>query len=237
LVRLSNTKNYGDLLLSITNVDEMKKIKGINENKATMAKEISLIDKKSIDNKKTIDEIEFTPEENISFRIALISIMVAIGIGGSYALVALPNIEILSLIIFITGYLYGWKVGTVVGAVSEAIFAGFNPMGVAPLVTYGTLIAAFTLIGFIGGLLGRNNKELKINSWNMYKFAIIGGILTLIFDLTTALSWIVVVPGVSIYLTLIMQVPFTIIHVVSNIFLFGLVGIPVISRVKMFENR
>ena len=223
--------------MSIDEANDSRKTVGFRGKIQAINEEIPLKNKDPIVDNKTIEEIEFQPKGSISFKIALISIMAAIGIGGSYALVGLPNIEILSLIIFVTGYLYGWKVGSIVGAVSEAIFAGFNPYGVAPIITYATLIISFTLIGFIGGILGRNNEEIKINSWNMYKFAIIGGILTLFFDLITALSWIIVAPGASFYLTLIMQIPFTVVHVVSNLLLFGLVGIPVISRVQMFENR
>ncbi|MHA1798883.1 MAG: hypothetical protein ACTSVY_10605 [Candidatus Helarchaeota archaeon] len=192
---------------------------------------------KILDSESLPKEIEFDGKNYTSFRVALISILVAIGIGGSYALLGIPNVEILTFVIFLSGFLYGCRIGTIVGTISEAIFAGFNPYGVAPLVTYLALIIAFAVIGFFGGLMGNNTKDLEITSWNIYKFATTGAVLTFFFDIFTALSWVIVTPGMSLYLTLILQVPFTIIHVVSNMLLFGLVMIPVISRVRTFENR
>ena len=195
------------------------------------------LEEKDISNEDAIKEIEFDISKNISFRIALISILVGIGIGGSYALIAIPNVEILSFVIFLAGFLYGWQVGALVGGISEAIFGGFNPNGVAPLIVYLTLVISFTLIGMIGGLVGKYTKDLKMNGWNIYKFAIIGALLTLIFDIITMIGWIYVTPGMAFYLTMIMQVPFTVVHVISNVCLFGLVAIPVAIRVRAFENR
>ena len=191
----------------------------------------------SVKEKEIVKEIEFNNKNYLSFQIALISIMVAIGVGGSYLLIGIPNVEILTFIVFLSGFLYGCKVGTIVGAISEAIFGGFNPNGVAILPFYVILIAAFALIGLFGGLIGNKSQDLQMSGWNVYKFAIIGAVMTLFFDIFTVLGWVWVTPGAGFYITLILQVPFTIIHVVANTLLFGLVAVPVVIRVRDFENR
>lgn len=190
------------------------------------------------------EEIKFERKKNISIKISLIAILSAMGIGGSYALVFIPNVEVLTVTIFIASFIFGITIGCSMAAISGLIFHGLNPWGFAPPPTLLLLMVLYVLIAFIGGLLGRFEKKspdekLKYSGWTIYKFAIIGACLTLFFDFFSALSIIFFVqlttftPAVFIT-TYVMQIPFTIIHVVCNLLLFGFVAPSVIIRTRKF---
>ncbi|MHA1312770.1 MAG: hypothetical protein ACTSRB_02560 [Candidatus Helarchaeota archaeon] len=202
-----------------------------------------IIDK--IQNKTTLEkEIKFERKKNVALQISLIAILTATGIGGSYALVFLPNVEILTLTIFITSFLFGMSVGCPMAAISSLIFHSFNPWGVAPLPTLVILLTLYVFVAVVGGLLGRIRKknpdsEIKYSAWTVYKYAILGASLTLLYDFGSALSSVffypfqLITPNL-IFFIYIAQIPYTIIHVVCNSLLFGLVAPQVIIRINKF---
>jgi hypothetical protein len=50
-------------------------------------------------------------------------------VGAGFALAYVPNIELITAIVFAAGVYLGLSWGSVVGAVSMLIFSGVNPMG------------------------------------------------------------------------------------------------------------
>ena len=65
--------------------------------------------------------------ERRSFRIALTSIFIALSIVLGYMLIFIPNIELITLMIFLSGFILGKKEGLIVGAFSSFIFCFLNP--------------------------------------------------------------------------------------------------------------
>lgn len=189
-------------------------------------------------------EIKFGKKSNIAIRVALIAIITAMGIGCSYAISFIPNVEILTVTIFTTSFLFGIPIGCCIAAVSSLIYHSFNPWGVAPLPTLIVLTVLYVIIAALGGLMGMLYKkyskmDFQYSPWTIYKFAIIGASLTLLFDIISALTIIFYVPDQAFNLaflltTYIMQIPFTLIHVVSNLILFGFVVPPVVKRINKF---
>ncbi|MFX1299259.1 MAG: hypothetical protein ACFFD2_30900 [Promethearchaeota archaeon] len=189
------------------------------------------------DKKIDDEEIKFVSEKRpISQQVALISILSAIGIAGSWAMVGLPNIEIITLTVFISGYVFGWKVGLIVGGITEAIFSGFNPMGMAVLPVFISQILSIMLVGFIGGLLGSRSESTEINAWNIYQIVVIGASLTFFFDIFTTFTHALVFTEMGGFIaTFIFGIPFTIIHVASNSILFGTVPLPTTNKLRQFQ--
>ena len=60
--------------------------------------------------------------ERKSFRIALISTFTALSVVLGYMLVYLPNIEVFTLMIFLSGFILGKRDGAIVGFMSSFIF-------------------------------------------------------------------------------------------------------------------
>ncbi len=174
------------------------------------------------------------PSQKLSIKITLISLFAALAIGMSYTLAPLINIEVMSVILFIAGFLYGKYVGIFVGLISSAIYYGWNPFGVPALPIYIACVGCMTFIGFIGGSLKfSETQSTKINysKSTIGKFAFIGFAYTLLFDILTNLVFAYCYYGGNVMFAFIYGFPFMLIHLISNSIIFALLVIPVYNAV------
>ncbi|MFX0079914.1 MAG: ECF transporter S component [Candidatus Hermodarchaeota archaeon] len=171
-------------------------------------------------------------------NVALIAILAALAIGGNYALSAIPNVELSSVMVFLSGFLFGPVIGILTGLIAMTIYQLWNPWG-AFLPPIGFAVIGCTMfIGLVGGILGRN-FQLSANQgkiplrWYLWP-AFFGVIVTLFYDLVTNLAYSItfVVPFVIAFVT---GLPFMVLHMATNGFLFGLLT-PAISRIAMQLN-
>lgn len=90
--------------------------------------------------------------ERRSFRIVLVSTFTALGIVLGYLLAYIPNVELFTLTIFLSGFILGKRDGMIVGFLSSLIFCFFNPIGASPLPLLAFQLTHYTLTGLIGAL-------------------------------------------------------------------------------------
>ena len=153
----------------------------------------------------------------------------ATALSLSYARFWAPNIEFTSLIIFVSGFVLGSRIGVLVGLITESIFSSFNPLGPAPIPVFLAQIACMMLIGATGGLFARfaNKGETRLNS--SLKMAAVGLYLTIVFDLVTNLGWAFSF-GLDYVTTLLVYGSlFMALHVIGNTIIFGTIG-PALSH-------
>jgi len=161
-----------------------------------------------------------------SFRTALIGTFVAMVVVIGYALVYLPNIELVCLTIFLSGFILGKRDGVIVGLMSSFIFCYFNPFGASPLPLLGFQLSFYALDGFVGAISSDYVKKKKFFKPNLdlYKFRVmfffgaIGAILTFIFDiLSTIVIALTDFGTLDVFLIYyIFGIPFTTVHLVGN---------------------
>lgn len=158
---------------------------------------------------------------------ALIAVLAATAIGGNYALSGIPNIELSSVMVFLSGLLFGSLIGVSVGLISMGIYQLWNPWG-AFIPPIGLAVIVCTMfIGLIGGILDQSLRTLKLSETKLYIIpAAFGLILTLFYDFVTNFAYSLTF-GIPYFVTLISGLPFIIIHMVSNTLLFGLLTAPV----------
>jgi len=206
-----------------------------------LTKQIIAKDKKAIE--KPEAEERFDKKKNIAVQASVIGIMTAMGIGGSYALSFLPNVEILITTIFITSFLFGPLIGCSIAATSSLIYHSFNPWGVAPLPTLIILTILYVVIALFGSLTKYlyekySKIDFQYSKWTVYRFAVIGVSLTIFFDFIAALTIFFYTGQVIDFSVLIttytMQIPFTLVHVACNLCLFAFVAPVVIQRLYNF---
>ncbi|HUX99254.1 MAG TPA: ECF transporter S component [Candidatus Deferrimicrobium sp.] len=179
-------------------------------------------------------KITYAYHQKLSIRIAMISIFAALAIGSSYALAPLINIELMSVLLFIAGFLYGKYVGTLVGLISSLIYYGWNPFGIPPLPLYMVCVALMSFIGLIGGLLKFSPKQegkIEFTATTIGKFALIGFFYTVLFDILTNIVYAYFYYNGNIMLAFITGLPFMIIHLISNTVIFSLLVIPIYNSV------
>ncbi|MFW9830535.1 MAG: ECF transporter S component [Candidatus Thorarchaeota archaeon] len=173
----------------------------------------------------------------IAIRVAFISILAAMAIGGNFALAVLPNVELSSVMVFLSGFLFGSFMGAFVGLISMTIYQVWNPWG-AFIPPIGLAVIACTMFtGIIGGFLGQSLRNRKNSDRRWFILPALFGIqTTLLFDLVTnfvySLSF-----GIPFSIALITGLPFTFIHIISNALLFGILTHPVSDAVNKLQSE
>jgi len=152
-------------------------------------------------------------------------------------LVFLPNIEVFTLMIFLSGFILGKRDGAIIGIMSSFIFVFFNPYGVSPLPLFAYQLAHYSLVGFLGGLTHSylKKKDYFKPEEDLYVFrvillfAIIGTLVTFVYDILSTLIGALSIFGTleTFWATYIFGLPFTTIHLIGNTlgFIFILPGL------------
>jgi hypothetical protein len=166
--------------------------------------------------------------------VAKVGIFAALAFGINTPFLAIPNIELFSITLFLSGLYLGKFGGSATALVAGIIFVFFNPNGAQPVLAVGAVqLFGFLLFGFCGAalrpvLLKKDNTRLIV-----VVLLLSGAALTLWYDLSTNLTfayifgpfWPVLVGGLS----------FSIIHVIGNTVIFGVSGAVVQKIWKRIE--
>ncbi|MFX1574038.1 MAG: ECF transporter S component [Promethearchaeota archaeon] len=175
--------------------------------------------------------------ERKSFRIALLSTFTALAVVLGYLLAYIPNIELFTLTIFLSGFILGKRDGMIVGFLSSFIFCFFNPFGASPLPLLTFQLVHYSLTGLLGAITGKflNNTKFFDPNEDLYKlnimsiFGLIGALITTSYQIFSSL-----IDVFSFYGTMnkflpyfLTGIPFTIIHIIGNTlgFIFILPGL------------
>ena len=175
------------------------------------------------------------PRHGMVIRIALIAVLAAMAIGGNYALSAIPNVELSSVMVFLSGFLFGPFIGAFVGLIAMSIYQLWNPWGAFNPPIGIAVIGCTIVIGIIGGIIGSALKRLAYtdNRWFLLP-GLFGILLTIFFDFTTNFAYSVSF-GLPFIVTMITGFPFMVVHIVSNTILFGLLTQPVTQAVDQLN--
>ncbi|MFX1577613.1 MAG: ECF transporter S component [Promethearchaeota archaeon] len=178
-----------------------------------------------------------SPKATVAIRIALVAIFAALAVGGNYALSAIPNIELSSIMVFLSGFLFGPLIGVLVAFIAMIIYQIWNPWG-AFIPPIGLAVIGCTVfIGIIGGILGKALQRFDYSDTKWFLMpALFGILLTLLFDLITNFAYTVTF-GMPFIVALITGLPFTAVHVTTNAILFGLITQPVTRAVHQLQLK
>jgi uncharacterized membrane protein len=173
--------------------------------------------------------------KNKTKDIAFLGIYIALVVGLGYALVVVPNVELVTVMIFLSGVLMGVKRGVIIGGVSELLFSSLNPMG-SGLLFPPMLIAqiiAMSIVGAIGGLLREYLVNSKGRNVNVIIIGVIGFGLTLFYDVIVSLAY-PISAGFGFRETVgvvFAGIGFSLVHIVVNSTIFALVVPTVVKKV------
>lgn len=163
----------------------------------------------------------------------LASLLAALTTAAGYALAGVPNVELVTLLIFVSGFLLGAKLGAAVGAVSWSAHSLFNPLGAAVPPVYAAQVFSGVLVGCTGGLLGRRLVNIRSRLAASLAAGFTGLALTLVFQLlvNTAFFFTFTHDGAAkaLYKYLLAGVAFTLTHLVWNAAVFTVVLPPLLS--------
>jgi uncharacterized membrane protein len=159
---------------------------------------------------------------------------VAAGLTGVYA-ETIPNVEILTLVVFSAGVLLGARDGALVGAITMVVYSLLNPYGpVHPYVTTAQVVgevgaglggAAFAALGFL-------EARPFLRAALLASCAII---VTAFFDLVTNVATGLVFGQMRA--TLLGGIPFALIHMGTNAVLFATLGVALTGVLRRYRSR
>ena len=161
------------------------------------------------------------------------AIFCALAIGMGFSLMLVPNIELITVIVFMSGLMLGCKWGALVGGTAIFIYSGLNPMGSGlsfpPL--FFMQILGMAITGFTGGLFSRFFLEKETNIFSLITLGLLGFICTLIYDFLTLISYPLSAGlGLSgMIAALVKGIGFTLLHEISNAIVF-VVTIPKVIK-------
>ena len=169
-------------------------------------------------------------------RLALMALWTGLIATVGIVLALVPNLEFVILSAFLGGVALGKKGGLIVAALGEAIFSAINPIGsgLGFPILYVFQIFSVGFCGFIGGFFSSSAMFEKPRVVHIIILGIIGFILTVIFDVLTALSFPLssgIVDG-TLWGTLSLGLIFFAMHTISNTVLFALFGPNLIRLIK-----
>jgi hypothetical protein len=171
----------------------------------------------------------------------LASLLVAVAVSLGYVLAAVPNIELMTVTVFISGFLLGPGFGAAIGAASMVLFSMFNPLGVAlpPLLVAQT--AGQSVVGLSGGLFGPTVARLGRRWLAVAVAGILGLVLTVFYDGVTSVGAYFVIAGDKNLISLSKFVAggmvFVGIHIMWNTMTFALALKPILNVLKPYRRE
>jgi len=165
--------------------------------------------------------------------IVITAVLVALAVALGFGLAHVPNVELITLTVFISGHLLGARIGLVTGAVSMGLFTMLNPMGVPAVPLAVAQVIAMALIGTFGGLIRFWVKRPR--AWA--RLALCGLTVTIFYDVITNLVMALSLGMLGqLARILIAGLTFSLMHMISNTVIFAAAGpglTALRSRLKM----
>ncbi len=172
-------------------------------------------------------------------KIAFCGLFSALGISLGYALASVPNVELITATLFISGFFLGVKEGILVGIITESLYSLLNPYGMAPPPLFIVQVLCMALAGFTGGVMG------KIGPLKPWKRSVLiglaGFLLTLNFAAATTFSFVILM-GYSfsrLMASFSAGMGFYAIHIATNTAIFSLavpVLLDILKKTGWFES-
>ncbi len=165
--------------------------------------------------------------------IALTGLCAGASAALGFAFIAVPNIELITTAIFLSGMLLGPARGIIVGVVAELIFAGLNPMGMSFPPLMAAQVAGMALSGFAGGIIAPALTSFRPGARSI-ALGVVGFLLTLNYDIWTTLSFPLSAGfnAEQTLTTLKLGIPFAIPHLAGNTLIFALALGPAYRNLK-----
>ncbi len=165
------------------------------------------------------------------------AIFCAMAIAVGYSLMMVPNIELITVTIFLSGLTLNALWGALVGFVAMGIYSGLNPLGSGmsfPPLFFAQLVS-MSLCGVIGGFLKPFFVTNRYKISHLVLLGLSGFVVTLIYDVLTLISYPIFsgLGVVGVYAALVKGLGFTLLHQLSNVFIF----IITVPRVVKFLTK
>ncbi len=157
------------------------------------------------------------------------AIFCALAVGMGFSLMLVPNVELITVIVFLSGLTLGKGLGALVGGTAIFIYSGLNPMGSGlsfpPL--FIMQIIGMSITGAVGGVVRPAFFKKEFNAISLVGLSVLGFTLTFIYDVFTLISYPISagLGFTGVMAAVVKGLGFTVLHEVSNAVVF-VVAVP-----------
>ena len=167
----------------------------------------------------------------------LASLLTALIFATGQALAAVPNVETVTFLSFVSGYLLGPWVGMAVGACGMGAHSLFNVMGAAPPPVWLAQVICYGAIGCAGAVVGPAIDRLRSRGAAALFSALAGTGAAFVYQLVVnTVSFVTFASGVPLWTYVWGGVAFAAVQLAWNAVLFGAV-LPPTLRVLARHRR
>jgi hypothetical protein len=156
-----------------------------------------------------------------SSRLAFTALFAALAAALGFAGALVPNVELITLAVFLGGVATGVGAGIAIGVIAEFVFSTLNPLGPALPFVFAAQLLGMGIAGAAGGILAPHLARLSSGGRSLL-LGVTGFLVTLVFDILTNLAL-----GIHmgpILPTLIGGLAFSAIHLGANTVVFAVLG-------------
>jgi hypothetical protein len=178
---------------------------------------------------------------NRTRRATLAGLLIALIVAAGYSLAGVPNVELVTLLIFVSGFLIGPRLGAAVGAASWGLYSALNPMGAALPPILIVQIVSGSVFGIAGGYLGPLILERVGRLAGMFLCGLAGLAMTLCFQIAVntaayfAAAGIDVESSQTLWTFVAGGIAFTLMHLVWNTAVFAMTLRPIMSVLDRYR--
>jgi uncharacterized membrane protein len=169
-----------------------------------------------------------------SRRLSYAALLIAAGLTGVYA-ESIPNLEVLTLVVFCSGVLLGGRDGALVGGLTMLVYTLLNPYGPAhPLVMLAQVLGC-AAAGVAGAWFAGGGGPTRSTGIRAAWLAVAAVVVTALYDVLTNLATGLVFGQVRTWL--LAGVPFSLWHIGYNLVLFVALGTPLTTVFARYAER
>lgn len=174
-----------------------------------------------------------TNGKNTALYIAVVAVFTAMLSGGKFALMAIPNVEVVTILVALFSAVWGWKYSipaTIIFVILEMFLWGFNTWVLEYLIHW-------PFVALVFGLLGK--VHFKSNAMKLICFTACAMIVTFLFGVQTSVVdtllayssskgfWVVTKEFWYRFSVLYLRgLVFFVVHIISNCILFTCAYLP-----------
>jgi len=171
--------------------------------------------------------------------VILAALFIALSVALGFLLAGIPNLELMTLTVFMAGIFCGARLGGAIGALSILFFSLLNPLGPAPAPLLAAQVAGFVVIGSGGGLIGPRLSSARASG--VAASAAAGFALTLVYDFLTTVATAFIAFGASRFIEglggiAVAGIVFVAWHVGVNTAVFAVAVPPLIKAVRAWQG-
>jgi hypothetical protein len=168
-------------------------------------------------------------------------LLVAVTVALGAALAGVPNVELMTITVFISGFLLGHRLGAFVGGAAMALHSVFNPLGAALPPLLAAQIMAFAVVGATGALVGPALSGVRRRYVAMPAAGVVGLVLTLFYQVLSNTGAFLAITGENapsnLFKFIAAGIAFTAMHLVWNTALFFVAAIPAMRVLTRYREE